>query len=61
MFGRILGKIISTPVRLANVPIKAVSKAGDFMLGESNTRPIKDRDPLGLDEVADSIDDACDK
>jgi hypothetical protein len=60
MFGRIIGKVLSTPVRLVNVPLKAASKATDYMLGESNTRRIKDRDPIGLDEIADAIDDACD-
>lgn len=60
MLGRLIGKVLSTPVRLANVPLKCVSKAGDYMLGYSDPPPIKDRDPIGLDEVADAIDKACD-
>jgi hypothetical protein len=55
MFGRILGKIISTPIRLANIPLKVVDKVTSF-----DTRKVSDRDPVGLDDVADAIDEACD-
>lgn len=57
MFGRILGKIISTPVRLVNVPLKVMDDLFDPVRGQR----IRDRDPLKLDEIADSIDDACEK
>lgn len=61
MLGRFLGKVLSTPVRLVNVPLKVASKAADFMCGQRDTEDVKDRDPIGLDQVADAIDDACDR
>jgi hypothetical protein len=60
MFGKLIGEILSTPVRLANVPIKVVSKVGDAMCGETDTVRITDRDPIALDELAEAIEDACD-
>lgn len=60
MFGKLLGKILSTPVRLVNVPLQAASKAMDWSIGETDTTPIRRRDPIGLGEVADAIDEACD-
>jgi hypothetical protein len=56
MFGRILGKIISTPVRLVNVPLKVLDDITDPV-----RRPLRERDPIKLDEIADAIDDACDE
>jgi hypothetical protein len=61
MFGRILGKILSTPVRLANVPLQAASKAADAMCGKRHTDAVAERDPVGLGEIADAIDRACDR
>ncbi len=55
MFGRLIGKIISTPVRLLNVPVKVFDKMTDAL-----DTPLKYRDPLKLGEIADAIDDACD-
>jgi len=54
MFGRILGKVLSTPVRLVNVAVKAADAVVDPV-----SRPLRDRDPLGLDQVADAIDEAA--
>lgn len=56
MFGRLIGKIISTPVRLINVPLKVVDDLTDPV---RCGRRIRDRDPIKLDQVADAIDDAC--
>jgi len=38
MLGDIIGKVLAAPVRLANIPVKVVSKAADFALGERNGR-----------------------
>jgi hypothetical protein len=59
MFGKLIGKVLSTPVRLVNIPLKAAQKSLDFMVAEP-TRRLKDYDPIALDQVADAIDDACD-
>jgi hypothetical protein len=48
MFGEILGKIISAPIRIANAPIKLMQKIDG--MGED--------DMLGLDELAESVQDA---
>lgn len=55
MFGKILGKALSTPVRLANIPLKVVDDLCDPV-----RRPLSERDPIKLDEIADEIDDAFD-
>jgi hypothetical protein len=54
MIGKFIGKLLSTPVRLINVPVKVFDN-----LCDPAERPIKERDPLKLDEIADAIDEAC--
>ena len=61
MLGKLIGKVLSTPVRLANIPLKVANKGLDAMCGYTRTPPVKEYDPAGLDEVADAIDDACDR
>jgi hypothetical protein len=62
----ILGKLISTPIRLANIPVKVAEAVVDHVVDTatgvpSPPRRLQDRDPLGLDQVADAIDDAVER
>lgn len=60
MFGNLIGKVLAAPVRIINLPLQVASKTMDGMLGESNTRSIRDRDPLALEELAEAIEDITD-
>lgn len=51
-----IGKVLSAPVRILNVPVKIVAKVADEMTGGPSAR-VRDYDPLALDEVADAIED----
>lgn len=53
-----LAQVISAPIRLANVPLKAASKLSDYACGFRDSAPLRDRDPLALDEVADAVERA---
>ena len=53
MIFQLLGKVLSTPVRILNIPLKVLDDIADPV-----ERPLRDRDPLRLDQVADAIDDA---
>lgn len=64
MFGKLLGAVVSAPVRLLNVPVKMAQKAAqaadEFMLGKSRysyEAPRKN----ALDRVADTISDSCEE
>jgi hypothetical protein len=54
MFGKLLGAVLSAPVRLVNVPIQVIDDVCDPV-----KRPLKERDPAKLDEIADLIQEAC--
>ena len=57
MVGKLLGKIVSAPIRLINLPIQVAGKLVDFACGETNSTPIKDRDPLALEELAEATEE----
>ena len=60
MFGNIIGKILAAPVRIINLPVQVMSKVADGMSGERWTRPIQDRDPLALEELAKAVERIAD-
>ena len=57
MFGRLLGKLIATPIRLVNIPVKIVDKLIDPI---NPYLPLKGRDPLCLEEIAKEVERATD-
>jgi hypothetical protein len=57
MFGRLIGKIVSAPLRIVNVPIKVMDDLTD---PNPSGKKLKRRDPLKIDEIADTVEDALD-
>jgi hypothetical protein len=57
MFGGLLGKLVSAPIRIVNIPIKVAKATGDFMCGETNVR-VEDNT---LDNIADSVEKSAKK
>ncbi len=60
MFGNLLGKILAAPVRIINLPLQVASKALDSSMGMNENVPIKARDPLALEELAEAIEEITD-
>ncbi len=56
MFGNFIGKILAAPVRIINLPLQIASKALDSSMGMNENVPIKDRDPLALEELAKAVE-----
>ncbi len=56
MFGNFIGKILAAPVRIINLPLQVASKALDSSMGMNENVPIKDRDPLALEELAKAVE-----
>ena len=60
MLGKLLGKVLTLPIRVINVPIKLTQKAAEaaheFMLGSS---PMNYRAPRrnSLDKLSDNIEE----
>lgn len=50
MFGKLLGEIVSAPIKVVNVPVKLAGKAADAVLGEE--------DCLGGDNCLDDAAEA---
>lgn len=64
MFGEILGKIVSAPIRVVNIPVKLAQKAAQIadesMCGESRYSYKAPRKNC-LDKLADATEDACEE
>jgi hypothetical protein len=60
MFGKLLGKLITLPVRLVNVPVKLTQRAieaGDrFVLGDSPTAYRAPKKNV-LDDISDIVEE----
>ena len=60
MFGKLLGKALSLPVRIANLPAQVIDATGDVLDGGDGR--VKDDDRIvskPLDIVADFIEGVC--
>ncbi len=62
MFGRLLGKIITAPIRIANIPLKLVDKAvhtmeGGYWDGDITALPLKKTAETIEDAIESAMDD----
>lgn len=56
MLGKLVGKALSLPVKVANLPVKAVNRSLEWMTGnEDDNNPVEET----LDKLADGIEDVC--
>jgi hypothetical protein len=51
MFGKFLGKVISAPIKIVNLPIKGATRAMDWAMNEPSPRK------NSVDKFAESVED----
>ncbi|RKY08444.1 MAG: hypothetical protein DRP56_04115 [Planctomycetota bacterium] len=56
MFGKLIAKVVTAPIRIANIPIKATTAAFDVLCDE----PVSAQNNA-IDDIADVVEDSVRK